>query len=189
MRNKNEDSKLMHDVSCPTRVFRTEGRTTLSCFSFFVFRFSSKNNYLCTHKVMKGLRLYKSEKLCSHTAVGQLFGGEGNSTIAYPLRAVFRFHEPQGEAPAQFLITIPKKKIRTAVGRVLLRRRTREAYRLNRELLYPSLRKAGVAVDIAFIYLSTDKAPYEVIEAKMKELMGRISRDALKTVSHENPVD
>lgn len=138
---------------------------------------------------MKGLRLYKSEKLCSRTAVGNLFNGGGNATIAYPLRAVFRFHKPQGDAPAQFLITIPKKKIRTAVGRVLLRRRTREAYRLNRELLYPALREAGLAADIAFIYLSTDKAPYEVIEAKMQELLRRISRDALKTTSHEETVD
>lgn len=139
--------------------------------------------------MMKGLRLYKSEKLCSRTAVGNLFGGGGNSTIAYPLRAVFRFHEQQGEAPAQFLITIPKKKIRTAVGRVLLRRRTREAYRLNRDILFPALNEAGVAVDIAFIYLAADQAPYEVIESKMQELLRRISRDALKTMSHEETVE
>ena len=139
---------------------------------------------------MKGLRLYKSEKLCSRTAVSNLFGGKGgNSTIAYPLRAVFRFHDLQGESPAQFLITIPKKKIRHAVGRVLLRRRTREAYRLNRNLLYPALQEAGVAADIAFIYLSTDEAPYEVIEAKMQELLRRISRDALKTISNEETVE
>lgn len=139
---------------------------------------------------MKGLRLYKSEKLCSRTAVGNLFGGKGgNATIAYPLRAVFRFHEQQGEAPAQFLITIPKKKIRHAVGRVLLRRRTREAYRLNRDLLFPALQEAGLAVDIAFIYLSADEAPYTLIEAKMQELLRRISRDALKTISHEDAME
>ncbi len=138
---------------------------------------------------MKGLRLYKSEKLCSRTAVNSLFAAGSKGTVAYPLRAVYRFHEPQGDTPAQFLITIPKKKIRKAVGRVLLRRRTREAYRLNRELLYPALRQGGVGVDIAFIYLSSDKAPYEVIEAKMQELLQRISRDATKTASHEKNVE
>ncbi len=139
---------------------------------------------------MKGLRLYKSEKLCSRTAVGTLFAGDGHSTIAYPLRAVFRFHEPRGESPAQFLITIPKKKMRHAVDRVLLRRRTREAYRLNRELLLPALEQSGLGVDIAFIYLSTDITPYQVIEAKMQELLRRISRDALKTLpSNEETVD
>ena len=143
---------------------------------------------------MTGLRLYKCEKLRSRTAVGRLFDGGGNSTIAYPLRAVFHFHEPHGDAAAQFLITIPKKKIRTAVGRVQLRRRTREAYRLNRHLLVPALHEAGIAVDIAFIYLSTDRAPYEVIEAKMQELLRRIARDAAKEAAkplnaNENTVE
>ena len=38
---------------------------------------------------MKGLRLYKSEKLCSRTAVAQLFE-QGTGLMAYPLRAVVR---------------------------------------------------------------------------------------------------
>lgn len=132
---------------------------------------------------MKGLRLYKSEKLCSRTAVNQLFGGGAQATIAYPLRAVYRFHDTQRDAPAQFLITIPKKKIRTAVGRVLLRRRTREAYRLNRHLLNPALEQTGLAVDIAFIYLATDNADYHHIESRMQELLRRIANDALKHCS------
>lgn len=138
---------------------------------------------------MKGLRLYKSEKLRSRTAVANLFGGGSGATIAYPLRAVYRFHDTQGESPAQFIITIPKKKIRHAVDRVLLRRRTREAYRLNRNLLFPALGEAALCVDIAFVYLSSEQAPYNVIEAKMQELLRRISRDALKTLENEKNVE
>lgn len=128
---------------------------------------------------MQGLRLYKSEKLCSHNAVNALFES-GKGSIAYPLRAVYRFRpagDEQRQAAAQFLITVPKKKMRHAVGRVLLRRRIREAYRLNRcTLLHPALTATGV--DIAFIYLSNDPAPYDVIETKMKTLLERIARDA-----------
>ena len=97
---------------------------------------------------MENFRLYKREKLCSHTAINQMFSS-GKSVIAYPLRAVFRIGEARPEAPSRFMITIPKKKIRTAVGRVLLRRRTREAYRLNRALLVPALAEAGKSVDVA----------------------------------------
>lgn len=134
---------------------------------------------------MQGLRLYKDEKLCSRTAVGMLFGGDGKATIAYPLRAVYRFHAPrEGQVhPAQFLITIPKKKIRTAVGRVLLRRRTREAYRLNRDILYPVLQESNLAADIAFIYLSTEKMDYAKIQEKMQELLRRIARDSQQHIS------
>ena len=127
---------------------------------------------------MKGLRLYKTEKLCSRTAVSLLFE-QGHSSIAVPLRAVYRLHEPGKESPAQFLITIPKKKIRHAVDRVLLRRRTREAYRLwRRSLLYPTLLQTGLGADIAFIYLDKEPTDYALIEDRMKQLLTRIAQAA-----------
>lgn len=128
---------------------------------------------------MQGHRLYKSEKLCSRTAIDRLFH-EGNSYIAYPLRAVYAPH-PASDVPARFLITIPKKKIRHAVDRVLLRRRTREAYRLmRRELLHPQLEQAGMSIDIAFLYLSDEIAPFSIISTKMKQLLERIANAAAK---------
>ena len=79
----------------------------------------------------------------------------------------------------QFLITIPKKRIRKAVNRVMLRRRVREAYRLSRrELLQPSLEQSGWGVDVAFIYLDNNPAPYSVIDEKMKSLLTRIAQAA-----------
>ena len=122
-------------------------------------------------------KLNKTEKLTSRTAIERLFG-EGKSLMAFPLRAAFYLREP-GDAPAQFLISIPKKRIRKAVTRVLLRRRTREAYRLNRrELLTDALLEHGIGVDIAFVYLDTTPAPYEVINEKMTNLLSRIARAA-----------
>lgn len=126
---------------------------------------------------MENFRLYKREKLCSHTAINQIFSS-GKSVIAYPLRAVYRIGEARPEAPSRFMITIPKKKIRTAVGRVLLRRRTREAYRLNRTLLVPALAEAGKSVDVAFIYLSKSPADYAVIEEKMRVVLEKIQKAA-----------
>ncbi|MBO7610416.1 MAG: ribonuclease P protein component [Muribaculaceae bacterium] len=126
---------------------------------------------------MQGQRLYKCEKLCSRTAIERLFG-EGNSAIAFPLRAVYRFHD-SGESPARFLITIPKKRIRHAVERVLLRRRVREAYRLcRRQVLYPALTTADISADIAFHYLSNDIADYHTIAEKMNLLLERIAQEA-----------
>lgn len=124
---------------------------------------------------MKGNRLYKAEKLCSRTAINSLFSG-GKSEISYPLRAVTKISDAaEGDAaPAKFLITIPKRKIRTAVGRVLLRRRVREAYRLNRSLLYPALEAVGKKVDLAIIYLDTKPANYATIERCVKNLFGKI---------------
>lgn len=119
-------------------------------------------------------KLKKEEKLCSRTAVDRLFS-EGKSLMAFPLRAAYRLR-PRGEHPVQFLISIPKKRIRKAVGRVTLRRRVREAYRLNRrELLQGPLEQAGWGVDIAFVYLDSNPAPYSVIDEKMRSLLSRIA--------------
>ncbi len=115
------------------------------------------------------LRLYKREKLCSRTDINNLFA-RGRSVIAYPVRCVYVV-KSEAEGDAQFLITIPKKKIRKAVSRVLLRRRIREAYRLNRDLL-PQVEGR---VQMAFVWLSEETAPYSEIETKVKEILTRIA--------------
>ncbi len=130
-------------------------------------------------------KLKKDEKLCSRTAVNNLFD-EGKSLMAFPLRAAYRLR-PQGQHPVQFLISIPKKRIHRAVMRVGLRRRVREAYRLTRrELLLPELVKTGWGVDIAFVYLDKTPAPYSVIHEKMTLLLQRIADAASK---QQQPVE
>ena len=123
-------------------------------------------------------KLNKDEKLCSRKAVDLLFS-DGKSLMAFPLRAAYRLRPQHERHPVQFLISIPKKRIRKAVNRVLLRRRTREAYRLNRrELLLQPLRQTGWGVDIAFVYLDSTPAPYEVINEKIHILLSRIATAA-----------
>lgn len=125
-----------------------------------------------------GYKLNKSEKLRSRIAIDHLFD-DGVSLMAFPLRAAFRLR-PRGENQVQFLISIPKKRIRKAVNRVTLRRRTREAYRLNRnELLLEQIKQLDTGVDIAFIYLDSKPAPYSVINEKVTSLLTRIAQAAI----------
>ena len=127
-------------------------------------------------------KLNKSEKLRSRIAIDHLFD-EGDSLMAFPLRAAYRLRQ-RGENPVQFLISIPKKRIRKAVQRVTLRRRTREAYRLNRnELLLAQLEQSDMGVDIAFIYLDNKPAPYSVINEKVVSLLTRIAQAAVEQSS------
>ena len=128
-------------------------------------------------------KLNKDEKLCSRTAVNLLFD-EGKSLMAFPLRAAYRLR-PQGDHPVQFLIGIPKKRIRRAVMCVTLRRRVREAYRLlRREELMPELVQSGWGVDIAFVYLDSTPAPYSIIHEKMTSLLQRIAHAATVETQH-----
>lgn len=137
-------------------------------------------NNLCdsavSNRSSQGYRLYKKEKLCSVIAIEQLFNGydaDCHAALAYPLRVVWRENQRRSsDAPIQFLISIPKKKLRHAVDRVQMRRRVREAFRLNRhDFPLPADRK----VDVAFIYVAKSLEPYSKVQSAMQRLLKKIA--------------
>lgn len=133
------------------------------------------------------LTLRKGEKLRHRSLVDKLFR-EGKSLYDFPLRLVwrhidrealeanFRDFVPPRLDNMQMLVTVPKKKLKKAVDRVKMRRRIREAYRLNRLDLKSSvnaLEDTG-SLSMAFIYLHNGLLPYETIERKMKALLEKL---------------
>ncbi len=119
---------------------------------------------------MKGLRLYKYEKLCSKKIIEDLFAAKNNSIKSYPIRIIYSV-APAAESPSQFFISVPKRKLRHAVDRVLMRRRIREAYRLNRNIIIPSLKKENKSAYIAIIYMADSIVDYKIIEEKIKNVL------------------
>lgn len=118
---------------------------------------------------MKGLRLYKIEKLCSETAIGRLFARSDSrvrGSLSYPLRLAWRVDDQREVKVPRFLVSVPKKRIRHAVDRVTMRRRIREAYRLNRDILPREL-----PVDLAFIYVADTLLPYAKVESSVRRLL------------------
>lgn len=117
------------------------------------------------------LKLRKSEKLCSLNAINALFAGSGTKgALAFPLRMVWRVRPcAPGVVPVRFFISVPKKRLRHAVDRVTMRRRIREAYRLNRDLI-----AGGVCADVAFIYVGGDLRPYARVESAMRKLLPQL---------------
>ena len=124
---------------------------------------------------MKKYGLGKKEKLCSVRAIEILFGPGGAefSTLAYPLRAVARTDEVRAsDAPVAFLISIPKKRLRHAVDRVAMRRRVREAYRLNRDrYVLPD----GLRIDLGFVYVADRLMNYSAVERAMNRSLAALA--------------
>lgn len=125
---------------------------------------------------MKQFGLYKKEKLCSTTAIEQLFSGGGRALnrLSYPLRLVAA-SDPgrRSDAPVAFLISVPKRRLRHAVDRVKMRRRIREAYRLlHRNYAFD----ASARLDVAFIYVADETVPYERVYAAMEHLLGSLQK-------------
>lgn len=113
----------------------------------------------------KRLKLPETTKLCSLTTIDALFAS-GRSALAYPLRIIYT---PTDKPESQFLISVPKKRLRHAVDRVQMRRRIREAYRLNRNLL------GNAKFNIAFVYVANSLTDYHRVEAAMKRLLTQIA--------------
>lgn len=119
-------------------------------------------------------RLYKKEKLCSTLAIESLFsrGADVNSCLSYPIRALWRPNPSRrSDAPMQFLISVPKRRLRHAVDRVLMRRRIREAYRLMHQE-FPL--NEGIRLDIAFVYVAQDLQPYDKIAHAMSKILATV---------------
>lgn len=117
--------------------------------------------------------LKKKERLCSQKAIEALFGSGSRSLSAYPLRAVYRKVE-RGQTPAVVLISVSKRRLHHAVDRNRVKRQLREAYRRNKHLLWQSI-APEVTLHIAFIWLSSEHFPSDVVEARMVNLLQRIS--------------
>ena len=133
---------------------------------------------------MKQYGLNKYDKLCSPTAIDMLFSRGADSTqpfqpksaMAYPLRAVWRENENRSSGSAvQFLISISKKRLRHAVDRVKMRRRVREAYRLNKATY--AVVDGDKKIDLAFIYVANDIKDYQSIEKAVVKILHKINDD------------
>lgn len=137
------------------------------------------------------LAFRKRERLRHRNAVTRLFE-EGKSEYAYPLRmfwlvlgrdqmeSMFHGSVPRDVDRLQMMVTVPKKKFKHAVDRVWLRRRIREAYRLNRLPLRDKVcgpDAGGAATDrflqLAFIYVGAEKREYASVEKKMVKLLDK----------------
>lgn len=139
----------------------------------------------------------KSERLRHKTLVDNLFA-KGTSIYEFPLRAIwrpltqeelqasFKVEVPDRIAPLQVMITVPKKKRRHAVDRVLMRRRVRECWRLQRRELRRAVEQSPLrSVSVALVYMSDANLPSAKIAAKMSRIIAKIKKNIAPQVPGE----
>lgn len=118
--------------------------------------------------------LRKAERLNSKLIIGKMFeGGSSKSFSIFPIRVVYMPLE-QAAAPVTVLISVSKRRFKRAVKRNWVKRRIREAYRKNKEVLLDEMQQYPQSLAIAFIYLSDELVPSSELDEKMKTALARI---------------
>lgn len=117
--------------------------------------------------------LPKSERLHSLAAVRRLFT-DGDSGFVYPFRYNV-FIESSTSPSVEVLFSVPKRNHKRANKRNLLRRRTKEAYRLNKSTLSATAQTKGVSVDISFVYSTKEVLPYKTIANAVSKILSEIA--------------
>jgi ribonuclease P protein component len=115
----------------------------------------------------------KNEKLKSKKAIEHLFK-KGKSINAFPIRVIHVSKQGLENISINAGVTVSKKNIKLAVNRNLIKRRIREAYRLNNHELKTHLKNTDSEMNIMFIYSSKEILPYALIESKIKVLLTRL---------------
>jgi len=115
----------------------------------------------------------KSEHLCGEKRITRLFT-VGEAFIVYPLRVVFLIESKTDTESLSVLVSVPKKRFKRAVKRNILKRRIREAYRLNKQSITEKINGKDIQIHIAFNYVSNDVLDYATIEKKMKLSLQKI---------------
>ena len=117
----------------------------------------------------------KKEKLCSKILISKLF--ENSYRLSkYPLKLLWIEAELTAEVPIQSTISVSKRRFKKAVTRILLKRRIREAFRLNKNELYENVIAENKQIALMIIYQSNDILPYSDIEKSIKFLFEELAK-------------
>jgi len=91
----------------------------------------------------------------------------GESFLSYPLKVVFLKTNSTKAYPVQAAFTVSKRNFKRAVKRNLLKRRMREAFRLNKPGFYDELAVKELHIAVMFVFIGKDMIEYPVIEKAM----------------------
>ncbi|WP_341227091.1 ribonuclease P protein component [uncultured Arcticibacterium sp.] len=111
----------------------------------------------------------KTERLCHVKVIEGLFdrkNKQNKSFSSFPILMIYSLNELDERDYSKVLFSVPKRKFKHAVDRNLLKRRLKEAYRLNKNLI-----PENQNYNIAFLYIAKEIHDYEGLEKAMIKLL------------------
>ena len=118
----------------------------------------------------------KEERLSSKKTIDSLFK-KGHYLTEYPFKLIWIETKLSSKSPVQICISVPKKHQKLAVNRNLIKRRTKEAYRLNKATICDYFAKQNTQLAIMLIYQSNKILDYNDIKNKIIVILPRLIKE------------
>jgi ribonuclease P protein component len=118
----------------------------------------------------------KKQNLCNETAIKEMFSN-GNSFVIHTIRLVWKEDVNSDNVAIKSIIVVPKKQLKLAAERNIVRRRMKEAYRLNKTEIERFLVDKNKQLNIAIVYQNEKILSYKAIEEKIKLILGRLREE------------
>lgn len=123
--------------------------------------------------------LNKSERLKSRKSIESLFL-QGKTVSSPPLKLLFR-KVVELPVPVQMTVAVPKRFIKNAVDRNLIKRRIREAYRLKKNFFLNSVTNKTTFYEILFLYQSKEICDFKTIRNSVNFLLIKLAESINKS--------
>ena len=115
----------------------------------------------------------KNYKLCSKVIIKSLF--ETGLTIKqYPFIATFKEINLRSITPLKVAFSAPKRIFKKAHERNEIKRKTKEAFRLNKNIIENYLKNNNKQIALFLVYSSQEEFSHIVLEEKTKKLFDKI---------------
>ena len=134
-----------------------------------------------------GNTLCRDERLRGERTISQLFD-KGKTFFQVPYKVFWiknQWQEQEGQGqgqalplqyPCRFAVSVPRRRFKRATKRNLLKRRTREAFRTNKQILNLNVTKREEQIHLILIYSIDKILPFIEIDEAIKKILQRISK-------------
>ena len=121
--------------------------------------------------------LGKEERLKSNLAIQDLLKN-GKTVSGYPFKIYWNIcNDHRQKSLARVAFTVPKRKFKRAVDRNLMKRRIRESYRLNKNILCNPLQDKNLNVILIILFLSDEFISFDSLNTSIRELLRKMANN------------